>query len=120
MKNRVTVKILDNTYSLLTEESEEYTERIAKRVDDKIGEIMAENPQASIAMSAVMAALDFCDEALKAKEAADNLRTQLKDYLAELSEARDERDAARKESNRLYSELQTLKKRAESAEKKSE
>lgn len=116
MKNKVTVKILENTYSLLTEESAEYTERIAAKVSERIELIMGQNPQASIAMSAVMAALDFCDEALKAKESADNLRTQLKDYLSELDTARGERDEARKESARLYQELQTLKARTETAQ----
>ncbi len=116
MKNKVTVKILDNTYSLLTEESAEYTERIAAKVNERLEAIMSQNPQASIAMSAVMAALDFCDESIKAKESADNLRTQLKDYLSELDSARGERDEARKETNRLYQELQTLKARSGGAE----
>ena len=52
-------------------------------------------------MAAVLAALDYCDEAVKATESADNLRSQIKDYLEDSSQARMEADEARRENEKL-------------------
>ena len=59
-------------------------------------------------MAAVLAALDYCDEAVKATESADNLRSQIKDYLEDSSQARMEAEEARREIEKLKKEVQTL------------
>ena len=60
-----------------------------------------------------LAALDYCDEAVKATESADNLRSQIKDYLEDSSQARMEAEEARREIEKLKKEVQTLRGRLE-------
>ena len=67
----------------------------------------------AVTMAAVLAALDYCDEAVKATESADNLRSQIKDYLEDSSQARMEADEARRENEKLKKEVQTLRSRLE-------
>ena len=66
-----------------------------------------------VRLAAVLAALDYCDEAVKATESADNLRSQIKDYLEDSSQARMEADEARRENEKLKKEVQTLRSRLE-------
>ena len=61
----------------------------------------------------MLAALDYCDEAVKATESADNLRSQIKDYLEDSPQARMEADEARRENEKLKKEVQTLRSRLE-------
>ena len=74
---------------------------MAKKVENFIGRLMEANPRISLSMAAVIAALNFCDAAQKASDSADNLRTQIKDYLEDSSHARMDADESRKEIERL-------------------
>ena len=74
---------------------------------------MKGNPRLSVTMAAVLAALDYCDESVKSTESADNLRSQIKDYLEDSSQARMEAEEARREIEKLKKEVQTLRARLE-------
>ncbi len=96
MKKRVTVSIAGGEYRLIGAENEEYTRKVAAHVDAKINEILSA-ANVSIIEAAVLAGVNITDEYYKALETADNLRTQLKDYLedsgrmkAEISELKRE------------------------------
>ncbi len=96
MKKRVTVSIAGGEYRLIGAEDEEYTRKVAAHVDAKINEILSA-ANVSIIEAAVLAGVNITDEYYKALETADNLRTQLKDYLedsgrmkAEISELKRE------------------------------
>ena len=75
--------------------------RSRRRQKKRIAGITRDNPRLSVTMAAVLAALDYCDEAVKATESADNLRSQIKDYLEDSSQARMEADEARRENEKL-------------------
>ena len=109
MERVVRVRIMENTYAILTDESEEYVEKIARHVDRQIRTILEENPRASITMATVLACFDFCDEANKAVDAADNLRGQIRDYLDELATARADYDDARKQLSKAEAENKRLR-----------
>ncbi|MBC8537131.1 cell division protein ZapA [Feifania hominis] len=109
MKNRVTIKIMDTSFSLLTEESEEYVDRLAKAVDKEIRRTLEGNEKISVNMAAMLSALNFCDECTKATDAADNLRSQLKVYLEDIAKLKSANDDSRREIAKLYSEIQSLK-----------
>ena len=64
-----------------------------------------------ITMAATITALSYCDEAHKASDGADNLRSQIKDYLEDSSHARMEAEEAKREIERLKREIQTLRAR---------
>ena len=96
MKKRVTVSIAGGEYRLIGAEDEEYTRKVAAHVDAKINEILGAT-NVSIIEAAVLAGVNISDEYYKALETADNLRTQLKEYLedagrmkAEISELKRE------------------------------
>lgn len=71
---------------------------------------MNDNPRLSLTMASILVSLSYCDECRKANESADNLRSQIKDYLEDSSKARLEADDARKEAERLKRELVALRK----------
>jgi len=96
MKKRVTVSIAGGEYRLIGAEDEEYTRKVAAHVDAKINEVL-NAANVSIVEAAVLAGVNITDEYYKALETADNLRSQLKDYLedsgrmkAEISELKRE------------------------------
>jgi cell division protein ZapA (FtsZ GTPase activity inhibitor) len=108
-KNRIRLNILGVDYVISSEEEEPYVRTVASEVEKNLYAIMQENPRVSSAMASVLTALDYCDEAKKANESADNLRSQIKDYLEESSRARMELDEARREMERMKREIQTLR-----------
>ena len=110
-KNRIKISILGSDYIIASEEEENYVRQIAAETEKRIAGITRDNPRLSVTMAAVLAALDYCDEAVKATESADNLRSQIKDYLEDSSRARTEADEARWEVERLKKEMQTLRAR---------
>jgi len=109
MKNRVQVKIMDSTYTILADEPEEYVEKIAKEVDKRIRDLLETNDKMSVTMAAVLTAFNLCDEARKANESADNLRSQIKGYLEEINKYRNQAEEARREAARQQSELLNLR-----------
>ncbi len=101
-----------------SDDSEEYIRAIGADVARSINSMRKQNDRISVAAAAVFAALNFCDDSHKAQAAADNLRSQIKNYVEDASRARMEADEARREIDRLSRELHTLRARlsAEPAE----
>ena len=60
-------------------------------------------------MAAIITALSFCDDAHRASAAADNLRSQIKDYLEDAAKAKLAAEEARREVERLRREIGYLK-----------
>ena len=104
MQNRVTVFIGGRRYVLLTEESEEYTLKIASLVNEKIEE-QKETFRVSETDAAVMAALVLADELCKAKEATSNALNQIQEYVEDASKARAEVAELKRELSRLRGQL---------------
>lgn len=108
-RNKLKVSICGTDYYITSEEDEAYVRSVADKVEAQMNAIMEANPRVSVTMAAVLTALDSCDEGLRALSSADNLRSQIKDYLEESSKARMEADEARRENERLKRELQSLR-----------
>ncbi len=107
-KSKVKVLINETEYTLVTAEPAEYVQRVAVRVDKKLKEITAENPQLTNVMAAMLTAINFSDEYIKLEDAMNNLRKQITDYAkneAKLSAALDERSAKVKELEETVQEL---------------
>lgn len=82
MQNKVTVTIDDQEYTLIASEDAAYMKKVAAHVDGKIKEVR-EGGKVSGTDAAVLAALNMADEYFKSLEAAENLRTQIKECLEE-------------------------------------
>ena len=100
MKNRVTVTIAGQEYTLVGSEDAAYTQKVAAHVDAKVNEVL-EGAHVSLVDGAVLAAVNIADEYFKEVEAAENLRRQLKEYLEEATKMKLELSEAKREIFKL-------------------
>ena len=85
----VTININGMDYNLKGRESEEYLAKIAKYVDEKVKNIMANNRKLSSTAGATLVALNIADELFKADEEVEALmkkNTSLEERNATLKE----------------------------------
>lgn len=99
MKNRVTVTVNDMPFTLVSEESEEYMQRVAAMVDERIRAVQGSG--ISTLASAVLAAVNIADEYLKLQQQFDAQREQMAQYFDEISSLKDECADLRRELSRL-------------------
>ncbi len=98
-RNRVKLTICGSEFLLSSDESVEYMQALGREVDREVKKLMEENPRLSMNMAVVLSAMNSADRARKAEQAADNLRTQVTEYLEQNEALRAEMEALR----RLYS-----------------
>ena len=108
-KIKVRLNICGTECTLTSEDNETYVLALGDEVEKSIQSIMSKNDRVSLTLAAIITALSFCDDAKKAAAAADNLRSQIKDYLEDSSRSRLEADEARREIERMKQEIQTLR-----------
>lgn len=104
MENRITVSICGTEYTLSAEESPSYMQKVAAMVDTKMDEIMTA-AHISRMDAAVMAAMNIADDLLKQQENTENLRSQLKGYLDEANQAKNELSECKREIFKLQQQL---------------
>lgn len=107
-KNKVKLTIGGSEYSILTDDSVEYTAALGDELNEKVTDILKDTSGISVTQAAVLTALEYCDMYKKAEKSADNLRGQIKDYLEDSARARMEVEVARREVERLSREVQKL------------
>ena len=100
MDHRVTVTICGNEYTFLAEEDSAYVEKVAAYVDQRMTDIL-ESTKAGRTDAAVLTAANIADELFKAQEIAENLRSQLKEYLDEASKSKNEISELKREIFKL-------------------
>ncbi len=110
MKKEVTVKIFNKEFRLLTDETKEYTDRLAAKLNRKMSQLLKAKPSLSLQDAAALISLEYCDELSKAREDIENIRSQLKDYADEAAKARSAADEAQKELKELREKNQRLEK----------
>ena len=111
-KNRVTVKIASTEYTINGEESPEYIQRVASSVDRTVRDIMRADPSLSLTETAMLSALNLCDEAMRQHRAAESqarkaaeLEKKLEAAMGEGEALRSEIQAARENLVRIKQEL---------------
>mgnify|MGYP003220861864 FL=1 len=103
MKNRVTVTIAGQEYTLVAAEDVRYVQRVASHVDAKVQEVL-DGAKVSMVDGAVLAAVNIADEYFKEVETAENLRRQLKEYLEEATKMKLELSEAKREIFKLQNQ----------------
>lgn len=88
MANKVTMNICGQEYTLVADESAAYMEKVGALVDEKMRQVL-DALHVSQTDAAVLAAVNLADELLK-NQAAENLRRQVKNYLDEATQAKNE------------------------------
>lgn len=106
---KVKVKIIGREYLLGTDNTREYTMKLAEELDAKMNAMLAESRTLSGIDVAILCALDAMDDAKKAGDNADNIRLQLGEYMTSADRAHSSAESSKRE-------IASLKKRIEELE----
>ena len=100
MKNKVTVSIAGQEYTMVAAEDESYVRKVAAHVDGQVREVMDQG-RLSLADSAVLAAMNIADQYYREQAASENLRRQIKEGLEEAARLKNELSECKSESFKL-------------------
>lgn len=100
MKNKVTVTIAEREYTLLADQDTSTVQQIAAYVDAKMREVL-DGGHASLTDSAILAAMNIAEEYFKERQAAENLRRQIKESVEENAGLKQELSEAKREIFKL-------------------
>ena len=100
MGNRVTIGICGEEYTFIAEESPSYMQKVGAYVDGKLNEVLS-SAKVGRTDAAVLTAVNIADELFKAREDAEHLRGQLKEYVDEANRAKAEVSELKREIFRL-------------------
>ena len=106
-KNKVTIFVAGQKYNLVTTDSEKYVTDIASKVETRINSLLSQTSM-SKEKCAVMAALDFCDDEAKAREALAQVKEQIKDYIEDSAKLRAEIDELKAQVEKLEAKNQEI------------
>ena len=90
-------------------DSEKYIASLAKRLDEDITKLLDTNENLSVTKAAVFCAMDYLDEYKKSTGSAENMRSQIQDYIADAARAKLDEDKVRTENETLRSENDALR-----------
>lgn len=107
--NKIKLHIAGAEYTIIAEDDAKYVQSLGKALDMKMANIIKGNNKISTTQAAILAALDYADEAHKSTVTADRLRDQIKDYLDDASSAKSKADWARHETETMKKELESVK-----------
>ena len=80
MKNKITVTISGQEYTMVAAEDAAYVRRCAEFVDGQLKQVTA-GGRLSLADACVLAAMNMADLYFKEQDSSENLRRQIKDAL---------------------------------------
>ena len=109
MVNKVRVKIAGAQDAFATTDSEKYITSLADKLDRDITKLMESNPSLPVTKAAVFCAMDYLDEYQKSTGSAENMRSQIQDYIADAARARSAEDKLRAENEALRREAAALR-----------
>ena len=108
-KNKVKISICGSDYYITSDDDPKYVLELGNALDEKLQKIVHENSRLSITQAAILAALDYADIAKKTSDTADNLRSQIKEYLEDSARYKLEAEVAHRDVDRLNKEINTLR-----------
>ena len=109
MVNKVRVNIAGTPYAIATTDSEKYILGLAKKLDEDITKLLDENENLSVTKAAVFCAMDYLDEYKKSTGSAENMRSQIQDYISDAAKAKLAADKAKAENETLKRENAALR-----------
>ena len=109
MVNKVRVTIAGAPYAIATTDTESYITSLAKKLDEDITKLLDDNGNLSLSKAAVFCAMDYLDEYRKSAGSAENMRSQIQDYIADAANAKLAEDKVRAENEVLQRENAALR-----------
>ena len=106
MVNKVRVNIAGTPYAIATTDPEKYILSLAKKLDEDITNL-------SVTKAAVFCAMDYLDEYRKSTGSAENMRSQIQDYIADATRAKLAEDKVKAENEVLRREAAALREQLE-------
>ena len=100
MENRITISICDEEYTFVAEEAPSYMQKVGSYVSDKMTDVM-NAAKVGRTDAAVLAAANIADELFKEREASEALRRQLKQYIDDAAQAKNEVSELKREIFKL-------------------
>lgn len=108
-QNKILLSIADLNILVSTAEEESYVKTLAQDLDADIRGILESNSGASVTNAALLCAIDYLDSFRKASRSSNNLRTQIKEYLADAAAAKLQYDEEKKKNDELSVEIGALR-----------
>ena len=103
-----TIRILNYNLTLTSDDDKTYIENIAERVERNIKTLSDNMPTRNMTEVSLFVAMDYCDRYMKAIGDGNSMRGQIKDYLKDSGQLRQQLDDAKKEIERLKAENEKL------------
>ena len=100
MENRITISICEEEYTFVAEEAPSYMQKVGSYVNDKMSELL-DSAKVGRTDAAVLAAANIADELFKEREASEALRRQLKQYIDDAAQAKNEVSELKRELFKL-------------------
>ncbi len=110
MKNKVTVNIYGRSYPMTTDESPEYTEKLAETLNNRFAKLREQKSTLSIQDAAAIISLECLDELVKNKQTEQNIRTQISAYAEDASDSRAQIEKLNKELAKRDERIRQLEK----------
>jgi len=107
--NKISLTIAGLHLLISTSEDEAYVAEIAREIDANVNAVLEQSPSSSVTNAILLCTIDYFDSYKKATKAANNMRAQIKDYMAEAASAKREYDDERRRADELSSEMQALR-----------
>ncbi len=107
--NQVSLHIAGLNILVTTPEDEEYVTQIAQEIDEYVTAILQKASGASVTNAVLLCAIEYLDSYKKANRTANNMRSQIKEYLSEAANAKMECDEEKKKNDELVIEIQALR-----------
>ena len=111
MANKISLNIGGFNLIINTQEDEAQVRKLNDTLNEDLKQILTQNPSASITNAALLCALDYLDRYDKATHSANNMRDQIKDYMADASSAKLQFDDQVRKNSELAAEVDNLRAR---------
>ena len=109
MVNKVRVTIAGAPYAIATTEKENTIASHEDPLIEDITKLIYTNQNLSVTKAAVFCAMDYLDEYKKSAGSAENMRSQIQDYIADAARAKLAEDKVRTENETLRRENDALR-----------
>ena len=107
-RKQVTVNIYGRSYTMLTDEPDGQTERIAAALNERMKRLRAQKSSLSLQDAAAIISLECMEQLVNTKQAEQNIRTQISAYAEEAELSRGETDKLKKEIEKLRERVRQL------------
>ena len=107
-RKQVTVNIYGRSYTMLTDEPDGQTERIAAALNERMKRLRAQKSSLSLQDAAAIISLECMEQLVNTKQTEQNIRTQISAYAEEAELSRGETEKLKKEVEKLRERVRQL------------